>query len=82
MKYRADSINPIDEVEKVNVPILLIHGDVEQKPPGRFPGRGCQSIQRASNAMRANAAVRLASRPFFGFLARDVVAKQTPEALR
>ncbi len=33
LKYRADSINPIDEVEKVNVPILLIHGDVDQRVP-------------------------------------------------
>jgi hypothetical protein len=32
--------------------------------------------------LRANAAARLAPRPFVGFLARDVVAKQTPEALR
>jgi len=33
MAYRADSINPIDEVAKVNVPILLIHGDVDQRVP-------------------------------------------------
>ena len=33
MAYREDSINPIDEVEKVNVPILLIHGDVDQRVP-------------------------------------------------
>ena len=33
MSYRADSINPIDEVAKVNVPILLIHGDVDQRVP-------------------------------------------------
>jgi hypothetical protein len=32
--------------------------------------------------LRANAASRLAPRPFVGFMARDVVAKQTPEALR
>jgi dipeptidyl aminopeptidase/acylaminoacyl peptidase len=28
-----DSISPIKEVEKVNVPILLIHGDVDQRVP-------------------------------------------------
>jgi dipeptidyl aminopeptidase/acylaminoacyl peptidase len=28
-----DSISPIREVEKVNVPILLIHGDVDQRVP-------------------------------------------------
>ena len=33
LKYRHDSINPIDEVDKVNVPILLIHGDVDQRVP-------------------------------------------------
>ena len=29
----GDSINPIDEVEKVNVPMLLIHGSVDQRVP-------------------------------------------------
>jgi len=33
MAYREGSINPIDEVVKVNVPILLIHGDVDQRVP-------------------------------------------------
>jgi dipeptidyl aminopeptidase/acylaminoacyl peptidase len=28
-----DSISPVKEVEKVNVPILLIHGDVDQRVP-------------------------------------------------
>jgi len=28
-----DSISPLEEVEKVNVPILLIHGDVDQRVP-------------------------------------------------
>jgi len=28
-----DSINPIKEVSKVNVPILLVHGDVDQRVP-------------------------------------------------
>lgn len=28
-----DSISPLDEVEKVNVPILLIHGSVDQRVP-------------------------------------------------
>lgn len=28
-----DSMNPIDEAEKVNVPILLIHGSVDQRVP-------------------------------------------------
>ncbi len=33
MAYRADSVNPIDETKKVNVPLLLIHGDVDQRVP-------------------------------------------------
>jgi dipeptidyl aminopeptidase/acylaminoacyl peptidase len=33
MAYREGSINPIDEVAKVNIPILLIHGDVDQRVP-------------------------------------------------
>lgn len=33
LKYRHDSVNPIDEVEKVNIPILLIHGNVDQRVP-------------------------------------------------
>lgn len=33
LAYREGSINPIDEVAKVNVPILLIHGDVDQRVP-------------------------------------------------
>ena len=33
LAYRNGSINPIDEVAKVNVPILLVHGDVDQRVP-------------------------------------------------
>jgi len=29
----ADSISPVDEAEKVNVPMLLIHGSVDQRVP-------------------------------------------------
>ncbi len=28
-----DSISPLEEVEKVNVPLLLIHGSVDQRVP-------------------------------------------------
>jgi dipeptidyl aminopeptidase/acylaminoacyl peptidase len=31
MSYRKGAINPVDEVEDVNVPILLIHGSVDQR---------------------------------------------------
>ncbi len=33
LSYRHGSINPIDEVEKVNVPMLIIHGSVDQRVP-------------------------------------------------
>lgn len=33
LNFWTDSINPIDEVEKVNVPMLLIHGSVDQRVP-------------------------------------------------
>jgi len=33
MSYREGSINPIDEVANVNIPILLIHGNVDQRVP-------------------------------------------------
>jgi dipeptidyl aminopeptidase/acylaminoacyl peptidase len=33
MAYREGSVNPIDEVANVNIPILLIHGDVDQRVP-------------------------------------------------
>ena len=29
----GDSINPIDEVEKVNVPVMIVHGSVDQRVP-------------------------------------------------
>ena len=28
-----DSVSPIEEVDKVNVPVLMIHGDVDQRVP-------------------------------------------------
>ncbi len=31
LAYRLDAVNPIDEADKVNVPILLIHGSVDQR---------------------------------------------------
>ena len=31
--YRDDSISPIDVVDKVNIPLLIVHGDVDQRVP-------------------------------------------------
>ncbi len=33
LRFWDDSISPLDEVEKVNVPMLLIHGSVDQRVP-------------------------------------------------
>ena len=30
-KYRSGALNPIDEVEKVNIPLLIIHGSVDSR---------------------------------------------------
>jgi dipeptidyl aminopeptidase/acylaminoacyl peptidase len=31
VSYRKGAINPIDEVENINIPLLMIHGDVDQR---------------------------------------------------
>jgi len=33
LKFWDESLNPINEVEKVNVPMLLIHGSIDQRVP-------------------------------------------------
>jgi dipeptidyl aminopeptidase/acylaminoacyl peptidase len=33
LAYRNGSVNPIEEAAKVNVPMLIIHGDVDQRVP-------------------------------------------------
>ncbi len=37
--YRDGAVNPIDEVAKVNIPLLLIHGDVDQRVPVEHANR-------------------------------------------
>ena len=35
--YRDGAINPINEVEKINIPLLIVHGDSDQRvPPEHF----------------------------------------------
>jgi dipeptidyl aminopeptidase/acylaminoacyl peptidase len=41
-----DSISPIDEVEKVNVPILLIHGNVDQRVPPEHAKRYLKELEK------------------------------------
>ena len=41
-----DSVSPLKEVEKVNVPILLIHGDVDQRVPPAHARKYRQLLDR------------------------------------
>ena len=41
-----DSISPIKEVEKVNVPLLLIHGDVDQRVPPLHAEKYLKELER------------------------------------
>jgi len=45
-----DSISPIKEVEKVNVPILLIHGDVDQRVPPVHVRKYLRELDRFNKA--------------------------------
>ena len=42
-----DSISPIEEVEKVNVPLLLIHGDVDQRVPVEHAEKYLKRLEKA-----------------------------------
>ena len=41
-----DSISPINEVEKVNIPILLIHGSVDQRVPPEHAKRYLKELKK------------------------------------
>ena len=47
LKFWTESINPIDEVEKVNVPMLLIHGDIDQRVPVRHATKYVDAMKKA-----------------------------------
>ena len=42
-----DSISPLEEVDKVNVPILLIHGDVDQRVPVEHAEKYLKKLEAA-----------------------------------
>ncbi|MEM9839649.1 MAG: prolyl oligopeptidase family serine peptidase [Pseudomonadota bacterium] len=44
----GDVINPIEEVDKINVPMLLIHGDVDQRVPYEHFKRYRREIEKSS----------------------------------
>lgn len=51
-KYRNGSINPIDEVSKVNVPILLIHGSVDQRVPVKHAKKYIKELKKHSKSFK------------------------------
>ncbi len=40
-----DSVSPIEEIEKVNVPMLIVHGDVDQRTPPRAARRYMEALK-------------------------------------
>lgn len=44
--YRSGSISPINEVAKVNIPILLIHGSVDQRVPLEHAKRYIKQLEK------------------------------------
>ena len=45
IKMWDDSVSPIEEVEKVNIPMLLMHGDVDQRTPPRAARRYMKGLE-------------------------------------
>jgi dipeptidyl aminopeptidase/acylaminoacyl peptidase len=41
-----DSISPLREVEKVNVPLLIVHGDVDQRVPPEHAKKYLRELDR------------------------------------
>ena len=46
IKMWDNSVSPIDEVENVNIPMLLIHGDVDQRTPARAVRRYIKQLEK------------------------------------
>ena len=46
IKMWDNSVSPIDEVENVNIPMLLIHGDVDQRTPPRAVRRYIKQLEK------------------------------------
>jgi len=46
LKFWDDSINPIDEVSKVNVPMLIIHGSVDQRVPVKHSKKYVSALKK------------------------------------
>ncbi len=46
LRFWDDSVSPIEEVEKVNVPLLMIHGDVDQRVPPEHAERYVKELEK------------------------------------
>lgn len=46
IKMWDNSLSPIEEVEKVNIPMLLVHGDVDQRTPPRAVRRYIKELEK------------------------------------
>ena len=45
LNFWLDSVSPIEEIEKVNVPMLIVHGDVDQRTPPRAARRYMEALK-------------------------------------
>lgn len=46
LKFWDESMNPIEEVEKVNVPMLLIHGSIDQRVPVKHSKKYVNALEK------------------------------------
>lgn len=42
----TDSVNPIDEVENVNIPLLVIHGSIDQRVPPKHSAKYVDALKK------------------------------------
>lgn len=47
LNFWDDSINPIDEVEKVNVPMFIVHGTADQRVPPKHSKKYVSALKKA-----------------------------------
>lgn len=47
LKFWDDSINPIDEVSNVNVPMLIIHGSIDQRVPVKHSQKYVNALKKS-----------------------------------
>ena len=52
LAYRQDSVNPIDTVDKVNVPMLVVHGSIDQRVPLKHADRYMSAVKKAGKDVK------------------------------